>query len=188
MVWAAVLVWAPRRLAPNVGLRAGWTETAALGLLGAVTLVLTGSRPGEALEIALLVQTAAALAIFDLRWLLIPDLHSLALAVAGVFGPLSPGWSAAAIGGLVGAGLLAGVRWAAGRWLEEEAMGFGDVKLAAALGVLLGPQALLWTIALAAGLGAGLALALRRRHGRLRVPLGAFLAPVGVGVLWTCTA
>ena len=158
---------------------------AALALVGLAALAL---GPGDMLERAaraLLVQCAVALAVFDARHLLIPDLYSAAFALAGLAGPLSPGLAAGLAGAAVGGGLTAGVRLAAGRALGREAMGWGDVKLAAALGALLGPVPLLWTLAGAAGLGAAVGLVLRRRRGTDAVtPFGALLAPAAVAALW----
>ena len=135
-------------------------------------------------ERALVVETVLALAVFDARRLLIPDLYSAALALAGLAGPLSPGLAAALAGAAVGAGLTGGVRLLAGRALGREAMGLGDVKLAAALGALLGPLSLLWTMAVAAALGAAVGLVLRRRAPDAPVPFGTLLAPVGAVFLW----
>ena len=129
-------------------------------------------------------ETALALAVFDARTLLIPDLYAAAFAVAGLAGPLSPGLGPALAGAALGAGLLAGVRAVVGRALGAEAMGWGDVKLAAALGCWLGPVPLLWTVAVAAGAGAAAGLALARRRPAPRIPFGAFLAPAGVAFAW----
>lgn len=139
---------------------------------------------GRRIEAAVLVEAAFALAVFDARHLVIPDLYSALFALAGLVGPLSPGLVPAVLGAAVGGALTAAVRAAAGRALGREAMGWGDVKLAAALGALLGPAPLLWTLAAAAGLGAGVGLALRRREPDAVVPFGALMAPVGVAFLW----
>ncbi len=143
----------------------------------------SGAPPARA-EFALLAETALALAVFDARTLLIPDLYSAAVALAGCVGPLSAGWPTALAGAGVGAVMLAAVRWAVGRAVGREAMGWGDVKLAAALGALLGPLGLLWTVAAAATAGAAAALLLRRGGAPARIPFGAFLAPAGLAVAW----
>jgi leader peptidase (prepilin peptidase)/N-methyltransferase len=70
---------------------------------------------------------------------------------------------------------------------REDAMGYGDFKLLAALGAWLGWKMLLPVILLAAGTGAAGGLMLLRAHGRsLRtpIPFGPFLAAAGlVGLL-----
>lgn len=178
--------WAPRRLA---GSRPAWPVGAAAmaGLLlaaGLAALAIGADGAWERAERALLVQTALALAVFDARHLLIPDLFCAAFALAGLAGPLSPGLPAALAGAAAGAGLTAGVRAAAGRTLGREAMGWGDVKLAAALGALLGPVSLLWALAVAAGLAAAVGLARRGRgEAASLTAFGAWLAPVGVAWL-----
>ncbi len=181
-----MLTWAPRGLA---GTRRPWpaglgATAAVLLACGALALAAGSGADAARIERALLVQTAVALAAFDARHLLIPDLFSAVFALAGLAGPLSPGLAVALAGAAVGAGLTALVRAAAGRALGREAMGWGDVKLAAGLGAVLGPVSLLWALAVAAGLGAAVGLIQRRRSGPERVPLGALLAPVGVACLW----
>lgn len=184
----AALVLIPRRMARE----AGWLSTLRVLIVAGVALLLLGEAvlafaPGPVLarlEWALLVETALALAAIDLRLLLIPDLYSALIAAAGCLGPLSPGLASALAGAMVGGGLMAATRALAGRWLGTEAMGWGDVKLAAALGALLGPLGLLWTVAIASTLGSVAGLLARRRRTPTRVPFGAFLAPVGVAVAW----
>ena len=80
-------------------------------------------------------------------------------------------------------------------WLIREAyfrlrgidgLGFGDVKLAAALGILLGTSGFAWSLFIASVAGlllvAAAAVFLRKRD-LDRLPFGAFLAPVG-WALW----
>ena len=63
---------------------------------------------------------------------------------------------------------------------EPIAMGFGDVKLAAVLGVLLGPQNLFVALFLAFVLGAVGGLVLKFVSGNRQVPFGPYLALGGV--------
>lgn len=126
------------------------------------------------------------LAAIDLRIGLLPDPLVLALALIGLGGGA---WLAPEtlvdrlVGGLLGAGLLAGVAHIFARLRGREGLGLGDVKLIGALGLWVGWQGLPWVILLGslAGLAyAGLRLLLRRplsRHEEL--PFGPFLALSG---------
>jgi leader peptidase (prepilin peptidase)/N-methyltransferase len=74
---------------------------------------------------------------------------------------------------------LAGVAWAFHRRTDVEGMGFGDVKLAAAVGALLGPLTGLYAIAASAIVASLIGLAwrrLRKGEGPMLIPYGAALA------------
>jgi leader peptidase (prepilin peptidase)/N-methyltransferase len=162
----------PRRL--EIGLSLG---LAALGV--AVALAWPVGPIGMRVMLAVALMALAAVVYADLRFLIIPDIYSGALAIVGLVGPLSPGLWAALAGAALCGGLLAGVAWAFKRSTEMEGMGFGDVKLAAAVGALLGPQEGLWAIAASAIVAALIGLAwrrLRRGEGPLMIPYGAALA------------
>ena len=169
----------PRRL--EAGLSLG------LMVLG-VGVALAG--PGESLgaraSLAVALMALAAVVYADLRFLIIPDVYSAALAILGLVGPLSPGWMQALIGAPVCGGLLAVVAWAFHRQTQVEGMGLGDVKLAAAVGAMLGPQMGLWAIAASAIVAALIGLAwrrMRRGEGPLMIPYGAALAIAGAFLL-----
>lgn len=176
-----MLTWMPARLWPRLSLAEGARAAVALAAVG-TAVWLAAPATAVRLALALLVETAAAIAWLDVRRRLIADLYSLAVAALALLGGLGPGWAAALEGAFVGAGLLAAVRAAAGARLKREALGWGDVKLAGALGLLLGPVMLLWVIAAAAGAGAIVGLWLRRREREPLIPLGALLAPAAAGV------
>lgn len=124
----------------------------------------------------------------DLLYTIVPDQAVLALMGVGAAVAVLRGWSADAVlptlgsvllGGLVGAAALAAVALIGSRVAGRDAMGFGDVKLAAAMGVVLGfPQIV--TALVIAVLGAGVwfgALMLARRLERGdAAPFGPFLA------------
>jgi prepilin signal peptidase PulO-like enzyme (type II secretory pathway) len=131
----------------------------------------------------------------DLAFYLIPDAATLALAGLGfsraVILNFSPGITAEnIISGLwapVASALLAfalffGIGWIYERLTGREGLGFGDVKLAGALGLWLDPRGFALALELAALSGFLLVLRQRFRRGSLRsakLPLGAFLAPAG---------
>ncbi len=120
----------------------------------------------------------------DLKVREIPDAVSLpgillALAVSPWSG-LVPGPASALVGALAGMGglfLVASVY----EWLRDrEGMGLGDVKLLGFIGAVLGWEALVPAVLVAAVAGAavglGLMVALRRRDLGLAIPFGPFLA------------
>lgn len=109
----------------------------------------------------ILIWTLAAWWLFGLSagW---AKLSGMLLAQA-VLGSLAGWWS------LYGIGLLGTVVF------RKEAMGFGDLKLLAPLGALLGPIGVAWTIALASLMGAVVGLP-RYLRGRSEIPFGPWLA------------
>ncbi|MDB5451941.1 MAG: peptidase [Caulobacteraceae bacterium] len=183
VVCAAVLVLAPRPLFAEVGSsppRRRLELGLSLGLAG-IGVVVLAFGPGEAIwpraGLALALMTLAAIVYADLRFLIIPDSYSATLAVLGLIGSHAI-WPTLA-GALLCGGLLAGVAWAFKRSTQVEGMGFGDVKLAAAVGALLGPEMGLWAIAASAIVAALIGLAwrrLRKGEGPLMIPYGAALA------------
>jgi leader peptidase (prepilin peptidase)/N-methyltransferase len=124
----------------------------------------------------------------DLRFLVIPDLYSIVVAASALAGPLTPSYADGALGAVVCGGLLLLVAWFWKRRTAVEGLGFGDVKLAAAIGVLLGAERGLWAITVSAAGGAILGLVLTLVHRKdepLKFPYGVPLALAGAGfVLW----
>ena len=167
-------------------------------------LVALGAPPAEAAMAAGALACLAALAEADLRWLLLPN-RLVLLTGAQAGWTLSAAWTAqdlgpigiAAAGALVGGGLLWGVRAGFRRLRGKEGLGLGDVKLAAALGLLIGPLGIV--NAIAAGAMGLLGVALLFQPGRRpagpqaasgalgeALPLGAGLAVSGFLVAaWT---
>jgi leader peptidase (prepilin peptidase) / N-methyltransferase len=154
------------------------------GLLFAVTVLALWDDAGEIALGLIFVATLVAITLTDLERKIIPNRILLVAAllgflVAAVYDPASlpeRAAAAAAAGGLL---FLAALAYPKG-------MGFGDVKLAATMGLFLGRNvgaALL--IALLAGSIAGLAIMIRegaeaRKRG---IPFGPFLALGGVVAL-----
>lgn len=154
--------------------------------LAAFVLVPAGS-PEVRLTLGLAVSVLAATVLSDIRYLTIPDLYVAAIAAVALLGPLAPPWREALAGLIVCGGLLGLIAWYWKRRTAVDGIGFGDVKLAAALGALLGPQNGLWAITISAGGGAVLALILKARRGERDTPFlfpyGAPLAIAGAGFL-----
>jgi leader peptidase (prepilin peptidase) / N-methyltransferase len=91
------------------------------------------------------------------------------------------------VGMLVGAGLLFFLGWVFERVMGKPSMGGGDVKLAGAMGTLLGPGYLFlsyFVLAIISGAVVGVVLlALRRRGRRDYIPFGPMLAASGIAML-----
>ncbi|MEU5973464.1 A24 family peptidase [Streptomyces sp. NPDC047315] len=160
-----------------------------LGAPGATVLACvvlaaaTGPRPELAVWL-LLTPFAVLLALVDLRVHRLPDQVTLPLAGASalLLGAVSPlpgaagSWSTALLGGLaLGCGYLLLFL------LHPDGLGFGDVKLALSLGVVLGWYG--WTVLLAGAFagflfgsayGLGLLVAGRARRGTA-IPFGPFM-------------
>ncbi len=131
-----------------------------------------------------------ALSLFDLRYFLLPDALTVALALTGLVAISSLhhiSWQDAIIGMLVGSGafylLRVGFFYLRGR----EGIGLGDVKLMAGLGVWFGWQPLP-IIILTASLLAILAAPLfsggadMRMFRHVKLPFGAFLCAAAAGI------
>jgi leader peptidase (prepilin peptidase)/N-methyltransferase len=140
----------------------------------------------EALKGALFGTLLLGIALTDAREYIIPNEFTwgglaigLLLAAAGGVAAIVP----AAIGAVVGFGLL----WlvgAVGTWVfKEEAMGGGDIKMMAMVGAFVGWQGVLLTIFLGALAGTAIFLPLTLLGKKKLVPFGVFLA-IGAAVTY----
>jgi leader peptidase (prepilin peptidase)/N-methyltransferase len=196
---AALLTLFPRTLFAEAGGGAHRRRHEAglgVGLLAAGAAVFElapADSPAARLLLALVIMALCAVTYADLRFLIIPDLYAAIIAAPALAGPLSPGLAQAALGAVVCGGLLFAIAWLWKRLSQVEGIGFGDVKLAAALGALLGAQYGLWAITASAAGGAAVGLtlqALRRdRQEPLLFPYGAALALAGgMFLIWRSLA
>ncbi|OCC07280.1 A24 family peptidase [Streptomyces sp. PTY087I2] len=168
----ATPTYAPTTLAPLV------TVLACVALAAA-----TGARP-ELVGWLALAPVAVLLAVVDRRVHRLPDPLTLPLAAAAVLllggAALLPGHAGSWTSGLLG-GLVLGGFYLLLFLINPNGMGFGDVKLALALGVALGWYG--WTVLFLGGFAGflfgaayGLALVLLRRAGRRTgIPFGPFM-------------
>ncbi|MFJ6615621.1 prepilin peptidase [Streptomyces sp. NPDC091289] len=164
--------YAPGVLAPLV------TALACVALAAA-----TGARP-ELIGWLALTPVAVLLAVVDRRVHRLPDPLTLPLAAAAVLllgcAALLPGHAGSWTSGLLG-GLALGGFYLLLFLINPNGMGFGDVKLALALGVALGWYG--WTVLFLGGFAGflfgavyGLGLVLLRRAGRRTgIPFGPFM-------------
>jgi leader peptidase (prepilin peptidase)/N-methyltransferase len=141
--------------------------------------------------------TMALITLVDLRHFIIPDLLSLpaipigvaASAIVVTDGDWLAGVSSGLTGAIVGGGAFLLLRAVYFMVRRIEALGLGDVKLAAVAGAWLGPAALA-PACLAATLSAIAALLFhaaisgrRALHPRRTIPFGSFIAPT-ILVFW----
>jgi leader peptidase (prepilin peptidase)/N-methyltransferase len=131
-----------------------------------------------------------ALLWIDLDFQLLPDALTFPGTLIGLAAALlQPGGARRALFGLViGAGTLWAIGWLWRRLRGIEAMGGGDVKLAAMFGVVLGGPLTVLTLflaALAGSLWGGALMLARRGHMQTALPFGTLLAPAAlVAFLW----
>lgn len=177
----------------DLGLPLHWGAPLIFLALGAIVLfaaALAAPRP-LALALAPLLVACALIVEIDRRLYLIPDLLVAALAcVALLFSLTSP--RDALFGALALGGLFLAVREGFAHAGRLEALGLGDVKLAAAIGAILGLQYGLVAVAFA-GLAtivvaAPAALRARRAATSIKTPFGiglaAALAAISVLRVW----
>ena len=126
----------------------------------------------------------------DFEFMEIPDSVTIGGTVVGlVFSALVPSMHGtgiwyrsllqAALAAALGGGLLWSVGWLGEKAFKKEAMGFGDVKLMAAVGAFLGWQGVLFTIVGGAFAGSivGITLILTRRSQlQGHIPFGPYLS------------
>ena len=169
-----------RARAPALVLASGVGAALAIGLAG-VTF-----GPPTALTAAVLV-LLILLATVDLAWRWLPVEWCGLLALIGVTQAIiTSSYEAALLGAAVGGGTLLALRALYLVSRRVEALGLGDVWLAAALGTLVGPAHIIWILGLAAGLGLLVYFAASgRKRADAGVAFGAHICavtPIFVGI------
>ncbi|MDO4869900.1 MAG: A24 family peptidase [Bacillota bacterium] len=127
------------------------------------------------------------IALADIKYMIIPDQFVLMLAVTSIgYLPFRNGIFDPLIGMAIGGGsmlIVAGL----GALMKKELLGFGDVKLCAALGLVLGMRgmiAVLILAVLAAGIYAAVSLAARKLKKNDRFPLGPFICGSAIAYIF----
>lgn len=119
------------------------------------------------------------IALADLKYMIIPDQFVLLLVLSGIgFFPTFGGVLQPLVGMLIGGGSLLLVSGLGKLIFHSSSVGFGDVKLAAALGIVLGIKGTIMSIACAfifCGVAAAAGLATKRLKKTDFLPLGPFL-------------
>jgi len=132
------------------------------------------------------------MSVIDAKLMIIPDVLSIGMILmTPVIVALHPDldFRSSAIGLIAGGGVLYLIAWL--YWLirREYGLGFGDVKLLAAIGGWLGWQAIFPTLFLGSFVGSILAITVmlmaRRFSWQMRIPFGPYLASGAVAyLLW----
>ena len=124
------------------------------------------------------------LALLDVRYGLLYDRLVLVVVLSAVY-PWFFGMNTLdtmLAGGLLGSGLLGGIRW-----VSHGGIGWGDVKLAGAIGLWLGMKVMVVALMLAFWLGGVVALGLLLGQGRscaAKIPFGPFLTAGACFAYW----
>ncbi|MFC0336065.1 type 4 prepilin peptidase 1 Aspartic peptidase. MEROPS family A24A [Kushneria avicenniae] len=143
----------------------------------------------SALALSLACLTLLALAVIDVRTLLLPDVLTLPLLWGGLVYQLidHPDRLAESVIGVVaGYGIAWGFYWCFRLTTGREGLGRGDFKLLAALGAWCGWQALPLILVLSATTGAVIGILMQLAIPRLRgapMPFGPFLSAAGMLLL-----
>ncbi len=123
------------------------------------------------------------MSVIDIRLMIIPDVLSLGmLSLSPVIAWLHPDLTLmdSVLGAFIGGGVLYGVAWSYWLLRRQYGLGFGDVKLLAAIGGWLGWQAIFSTLFLGSIVGSimslGIMVAARRMSWQAKIPFGPFLA------------
>lgn len=194
LIMAIIAVWVPRPLLREIGLPPLsrrvqiLLSTAVIAASLASALILPNAQGAGSVATILLAGALVGIVYYDGRYQIIPDVLTATVAIsAGLTLWQDQQWLAHLLGAIICGGLMALVAWVWKKTKGLDGLGFGDVKLMAALGLLLGPERGMWVLSSAALAGAVWGLALQRMGGRgqetkdepIKIPLGLFLALAG---------
>lgn len=163
---------------------------AATGLLGLLVAFQFGASVQTA-TLLIFTYFLVALTLIDLDEYLLPDSLTLPLIWIGLFANsfnVFTTLESAVYGALAGYLSLWSIFWLFKLVTGKEGMGYGDFKLLAAIGALLGWQALPMVILLSSAVGAVVGVAMVIIMGRdknIPIPFGPYLAAAGfIAALW----
>jgi leader peptidase (prepilin peptidase)/N-methyltransferase len=126
------------------------------------------------------------IALTDLRNYIIPDEFTVGGLVIGLLIALASGWHAlvvALIGAALGFVLLYAVGWLGTKWLKQDAMGGGDIKMMAMVGAFTSWTGVLLTVFLGAVVGVLVFGPVHLFRREKLIPFGIFLA-LGGAAAW----
>ncbi|PIZ31480.1 MAG: hypothetical protein COY40_02135 [Alphaproteobacteria bacterium CG_4_10_14_0_8_um_filter_53_9] len=150
-------------------------QTAMLWLFAALWVV--GTPLSVSLALVPCIVIFPLLGVIDARTQLLPDVLTLSLLATGLLlGPIASGstYLGSILGAIAGGGIFAALLLAYTKITKRDGMGWGDVKLLAALGAWVGLLGLL-PLLLAASLTALLYNYVTRTPKHARIPFGPFL-------------
>lgn len=129
---------------------------------------------------SILVATLMVVFSIDYRFQLIPDEAHIIIVLLGIINLIMniTFWYSYLIGAIIGGGIFYGLSWLAVLIFKKEGMGFGDVKLMAALGFLFGIKNILVITLVSFFIGAvigGILLVLNRKKADSYMPFGPFI-------------
>jgi leader peptidase (prepilin peptidase)/N-methyltransferase len=145
------------------------------------TKMFWGSSPVYACAVAVACSALICIFFIDLEHMLIYNRFTVLVALCGVVGMFTrsgTAWQDRLIGAVAGGVVFLGLYYGALAALKQEGLGFGDVKYAAAAGLLLGWQKLLFAVLAASVTGAVIIVAanrLTKAEKRKEYPFGPFL-------------
>lgn len=134
-----------------------------LSFVSAACLVLCRLQFNKGFDIyfivlSLIIMLALMIAVCDIKYTIIPDQFTAAVGVLGIiisvydlvrgFGILHTAWWSPLAGAAIGAGTMMFIDFIGMIVYKKDGMGFGDVKLFAAIGIMTGFPGTLYTFAL----------------------------------------
>jgi len=167
----------------NCGAPVSWQYPLVEFITGALFVLVVWLTPIGPLLVTRLLLVCILIVLFgiDLEHQILPNSITLPGIAIGVLLSLiaPPGIKDAAIGAVLGAGILYGIAAAYYLWRREEGMGMGDVKMLAMVGAFLGWKAVLVTLVLSSFAGAFIGVILmtaQKGNMKFALPFGTFLA------------
>ena len=170
-----------RKCREPISVRYTVVELANMALWLLSVLLFWEESPVYAITCAIVCSALICIFYIDLEHMLIYNRFVLLVAAAGLVTMFCDGYTKPAdhvIGALVGGGAFALLYFGAIALLKREAMGFADVKLAAAAGLLLGWQKLILAILVGSVVGSIVLVILNRVRNQERnteYPFGPFI-------------
>ena len=150
-----------------------WLTVVAFGAASWATVLVAGAAYAP---LAVLMLACVLILETDRRSQIIPDVFTASILALSFVMPFGDDVATRFIGALVLGAMFLVIRQACTTWRGVEALGWGDVKLAAAMGAVLGPSHGFAAVAIA-GAATLLTVAVRMRGGAVVVG-----APFGIGL------
>lgn len=159
------------------------------GLFAVVTYLRFGLS-AETLIYFCFIATLLVVIYIDIDHQIIPNritFPGIPICLAATFFLPGISFASALAGMLAGGGSLFTVAWVYKQITKREGMGFGDIKLLAMIGALIGWKGVLFTIYLASVLGTVvglLVILLNKKNFKVRIPFGPFLSIGAISFLF----